>query len=332
MTDDQGYWARQDITAELHMPQLHRLADRSRDFTRAFCASPVCSPARASVLTGRMPSAHGVHDWLRTGMNQDAPFEFLDGLQTIPAHLADAGYRCGHVGKWHLGDARFAAPGFRDWQMVHRAGGGPYFRPPVWIDGEPANPEGYLTTMINDAATDVLSDMLAGDDPFYLQVHHTAPHTPWAADQHPREYLKLYDDCDFPSLPREPVHPWFNRTDGELGRATTDPLWPSSRKNSAPRIITGSTARACAEDGQRGHSVRSGRWPRLREPIASHRLVTAARAWARAPPPSADSAPDSLRRRWHAGHMRTARRCASRCGSSGCRPRRRPRRARHRPR
>lgn len=226
MTDDQGPWARSDLTPELVLPNLARLVARGRDFTRGFCASPVCSPARASVLTGRMPSAHGVHDWLRTGVAEHPPWAYLEGLTTTPMLLAEAGYRCGHVGKWHLGHAQHPAPGFADWAMVHQRGGGPYFSAPVWIDGQPTTADGYLTTLINDNAATVLSDMLAGNDPFYLQVHHTAPHTPWGAEHHPREYLKLYDDCDFPSLPREPTHPWFRKGDGhsDLDRAAVDPL------------------------------------------------------------------------------------------------------------
>lgn len=223
MTDDQGPWARSDVTPELQMPQLTRLIQRGRDFNRAFCASPVCSPARASVLTGRMPSAHGVHDWLRIRMDDNQPWHYLQGLTTTPMVLSDAGYRCGHVGKWHLGDAQHPAPGFTDWELVHQRGGGPYFDAPVWIDGSPTTADGYLTTMINNSAAQTLTSMINDDQPFYLQVHYTAPHTPWDADQHPQEYLRLYDDCDFPSLPRLPKHPWFQQQTGELADAFADP-------------------------------------------------------------------------------------------------------------
>lgn len=224
MTDDQGWWARQDHTPELITPAMLRLVDRGRDFTRAFCASPVCSPARASILTGRMPSAHGVHDWLRATPG-DPPYDYLDGAVTTPMMLSDAGYRCGHVGKWHLGHAQHPAPGFTDWAMVHRAGGGPYLGAPVWVDGQAVTAPGYVTDRITDAAVDTLASMLAGPDPFYLQVHYTAPHTPWGAEHHPPERLAPYQDRPVTSLPVEPVHPWFDRSAGDLGRASDDPAW-----------------------------------------------------------------------------------------------------------
>lgn len=54
-------------TPELYTPNLDRIAEQGMRFDSFFCASPVCSPARASILTGKMPSAHGVQDWLRSG-------------------------------------------------------------------------------------------------------------------------------------------------------------------------------------------------------------------------------------------------------------------------
>lgn len=170
-----------------------------------------------------MPSAHGVHDWLRTGLRPHPARASLDGLPTTATVFSEAGYRCGHVGKWHLGHAQYPAPGFTDWGPAHQRDGGPYVNPPVWIDGREANPNGCLTTMINDHATSVLSSMLRGPDPFYLQVTTQHRTRPGAKIKHPREYLEPYDDCDFPSLPRQPLHPWFDRGDGELGRAASDP-------------------------------------------------------------------------------------------------------------
>ncbi|MDW7657113.1 MAG: sulfatase-like hydrolase/transferase [Bacillota bacterium] len=68
LTDDQGPWALHCAGAtELATPNLDRLAARGVRFENFFCASPVCSPARASILTGNIPSAHGVHDWIRSG-------------------------------------------------------------------------------------------------------------------------------------------------------------------------------------------------------------------------------------------------------------------------
>ena len=68
LTDDQGPWALGcSGNPEIRTPNLDRLARRGVYFENFFCTSPVCSPARASVMTGRIPSQHGVHDWIRGG-------------------------------------------------------------------------------------------------------------------------------------------------------------------------------------------------------------------------------------------------------------------------
>ena len=68
LTDDQGAWAlRCAGNTDIYTPNLDRLAEQGMRFENFFCASPVCSPARASILTGRIPSQHGVHDWIRCG-------------------------------------------------------------------------------------------------------------------------------------------------------------------------------------------------------------------------------------------------------------------------
>ncbi len=68
LTDDQGAWAMGcSGNSELKTPNLDRLAGEGERFENFYCASPVCSPARCSLATGRLPSAHGVHDWLRAG-------------------------------------------------------------------------------------------------------------------------------------------------------------------------------------------------------------------------------------------------------------------------
>ena len=67
LTDDQGAWAMHCAgNDDIHTPNLDRLAASGVRYENFYCVSPVCSPARASILTGKIPSAHGVHDWLDT--------------------------------------------------------------------------------------------------------------------------------------------------------------------------------------------------------------------------------------------------------------------------
>ena len=125
MADDQGAWAMNcSGTPELYTPNLNRIAESGMRFTQFYCASPVCSPARASLLTGMTPSSHGVHDWLRSGSvdaeqfakqgaenpyggyrDERIPIGYLDGFTTYTDILKQGGYTCALSGKWHLGDS-----------------------------------------------------------------------------------------------------------------------------------------------------------------------------------------------------------------------------------
>ena len=105
---------------DIRTPNLDRLAEDGVRFDEFYCASPVCSPARASIVTGKMPSCHGVLDWIEGGnvdtekypemaghprfSRKDQPIEYLEGHKTYIEELAANGYVCGLSGKWHLGN------------------------------------------------------------------------------------------------------------------------------------------------------------------------------------------------------------------------------------
>lgn len=225
MTDDQGPWARGRTMPELITPVLDQLGAEGHEMTRFFCASPVCSPARATLATGRMPSAHGVHDWLRgdNSGNDTTGVHYLENFSTTAQLLNQSGYTCAHSGKWHLGDARQPAPGFTHWYS-HRDGGGPYFGAPVIEDGVQHSEGGYITHAITENARKMLDHLTEQAEPFFLQVNYTAPHAPWTPSNHPQKYLDLYKDCDFPSIPREEPHEWFNWGHTELADGLRNPI------------------------------------------------------------------------------------------------------------
>jgi len=218
MSDDQGPWAIHGPGApELRTPNLDRLAAEGIRFENCFCASPVCSPARASFLTGRIPSQHGVHDWIRHG-NMDDPegrtwhgpetrTEYLEGLTAFTDLLADSGYTCGISGKWHLG-ASDVPQKSHDFWCVHSLGGGNYTD--YWVfdnSTEMTHQTQYVTDYFTDRAIDFLDAATGGEKPFCLSVHYTAPHTPWLEEEQPADIWNSYADVAF-SLPIEPPHPW----------------------------------------------------------------------------------------------------------------------------
>lgn len=225
VSDDLGWWGLGCAgTAEIQTPTLDSLAETGTRLTRSYCASPVCSPARASLLTGRMPSAHGVHDWIRGeayGVQEDEDSSYVGALATTPQMFAAAGWRCGYFGKWHLGRQPVAPRGFSHW-YAHRTGDGPYHGAPVWQEGRAVQEPRYLTDAITEESLRFLADENESPDPLYLAVNYTAPHSPWL-DQHPPEFLSRYDDCDFPSFPDEKAHPWFSWEPGPISQAMASP-------------------------------------------------------------------------------------------------------------
>lgn len=165
-------------------PNLDRLAGEGARFTDAYAASPVCSPTRASLLTGKYPSTVGVTQYIGghgVGRLADVPyFGFLPTQErSLARALRDGGYRTWHVGKWHLGPRRCWPDqhgfdvniGGCDWGHPKS-----YFSPyacPTLDDG----PDGeYLTDRLTDEAIHLIE---ADDDsPFFLNLWHYAVHIP----------------------------------------------------------------------------------------------------------------------------------------------------------
>lgn len=177
-------------------PNLDRLASEGMLFTDAYAACPVCSPTRASLMTGKYPATLGITDWIdwagwvhpAKGKLVDVPYlkELPTSETTVATILRDAGYATWHVGKWHLGGPGHYPEdhGFE----VNRGGchfGAPhsgYFSPyqiPTLADG----PEGeYLTDRLTDEAIALIHNRET-DRPFFLNFWHYTVHTPIQAKQ-----------------------------------------------------------------------------------------------------------------------------------------------------
>lgn len=216
ITDDQGVWAAGCYeNPEIRTPNIDRLAATGLRFQNFFVATPVCSPSRATLLTGRIPSQHGIHDWLREGNVGPKAIRYMEGELAYTDIMARHGWSCGLSGKWHLGDSQIPQHGFTDW-FVHQRGGGDYNNAPMVRNGQLVNEPGYITDVITNEALKLLNRYAEGGYPFYLGVHYTAPHSPWTG--HPQDLVASYDGCPFASCPQEPRHPWAaSLTDNNLG-------------------------------------------------------------------------------------------------------------------
>lgn len=258
LADDQGAWAlRCAGNTDIHTPNLDRLAKEGVRFENFFCASPVCSPARASILTGTMPSCHGVLDWLDGGnldtsvpgvkgksqfKNETIPIQYTNHLTAYTDLLAESGYKCILSGKWHLGDSLTARHGFSDWYTIARGGCG-YYEPEIIHSGKLSFETEYVTDLIAENALKALETYGNSESPFYMSVHFTAPHSPWEESEHPKEYLDLYRDCEFEATPDLPLHP--NQVD----------TCPSGTGERRKELLRGYYAAISAMDNQIGRML-----------------------------------------------------------------------------
>lgn len=202
MTDDHGAWATGAYGAkDIYTPNIDALARAGARFTRAFAATPVCSPSRMTYMTGCLPSTHFVQDWLvpedSYGPKSRA---WLDGHLTWPEVLAKAGYTLGMTGKWHMGHDDEAQRGFSYWATIP-GGGGPYYKNTFVHNGVAKKVDGFKTDAVGDFALDFLSQQKAGQ-PFCLFVPFYAPHTPY--DPTPEAYSAPYANSAFRDYPDVP--------------------------------------------------------------------------------------------------------------------------------
>jgi arylsulfatase A-like enzyme len=206
MTDDHGAWATGAYgCAEMHTPNIDRLAAGGAQFMRAYSCTPVCSPSRMTFMTGSLPSIHGVQDWL---LPEDSYFggsrRWLEGHLTYTEVLKRNGYTLGMFGKWHMGHDDEAQVGFTQWATVP-GGGGPYVDQEFVHNGERKKMAGFKTDVATDFALEFLQQQKDASDPFYLLVPFYAPHTPY--DYQPEVDREWFKDSSFPCFPNLPMNP-----------------------------------------------------------------------------------------------------------------------------
>ena len=199
-------------------PAMERLAKSSIRFTNAYSAAPLCSPSRASIMSGQYPVRHGMtsaighlaiaendplYDYEKVPDTSEfllpASTKFLAPEQyTLGEAFRDAGYRTGFVGKWHMGLAPQFWPDKQGFEFTFHGSPDPgppsYFSPYKFRAGNITNgPEGEYIT---DRATDEALKFIHQPDkrPFFLCVWHWAVHSPWGAKPEMIEYFEKHPD------------------------------------------------------------------------------------------------------------------------------------------
>jgi N-acetylglucosamine-6-sulfatase len=149
----------------VQLPNLKRIAREGVRFRNAFVTTPLCSPSRASFLTGQYAHNHGITDNVDRSPRSHA-------LITFPRLLRETGYETAFLGKWHMGVDDTARPGFDHWVSVK--GQGTYLDPAFNVNGERVNIPGYFTDILNRFAVDFLKRKRAR--PFLLYIAHKGVH------------------------------------------------------------------------------------------------------------------------------------------------------------
>lgn len=168
----------------IRTPNIERLASEGINFKNAYVTTPICSPSRASFLTGLYASTHRIYNIDTNGIGI-----LGDRLITFPQILRRAGYRTGFIGKWHMGFDDTRRPGFDDW--ISFKGQGQYRDPVVNDNGQRIQLSGYMTDYLNEKAIDFIEESVdpKSDRPFLLYLSHKAVHIPYLpAKRHEENY------------------------------------------------------------------------------------------------------------------------------------------------
>lgn len=193
---------------EIETPNIDELAKRGIIFTNAFAASGVCSPTRAAILTGLIPSQTGVHNALPSSPDAISVenWSSIEEFRTLPQTLSSAGYHTAMIGKFHLGSHENAQLGFNHWVAMDTGHTKSFVDTDVVDNGKHVGVTRHATDYWTDKAIEYLSTRRS-DQPFFLMLSYNGPYmlppvvTGLSHSKHAPQY-----EANTPSFPQEPVH------------------------------------------------------------------------------------------------------------------------------
>jgi len=205
----------------IQTPNIDRLAAEGTLFERAYATSGVCSPSRAVLLTGLIPSANGVHNGL-PGRYSVKGYSAIAEFRNLPQTLGDAGYETALVGKYHLGVHEVPTLGFDFWTTFRGGHTSSFTDVTIYDNGkqlELAEVDEHLTDFWTRRAVDFLQARDQTDKPFFLWLSYNGPYIlPPTVNQPPvSRFAAMYQDNP-PPVPQYPVHPYMRQWAKVAGR------------------------------------------------------------------------------------------------------------------
>lgn len=214
LTDNQGAWTLGCYgNPDIRTPHIDRLAKEGLRMTRAFASNPVCSPTRATYLTGLIPSQHGVHSYLggERPNAQVGPEAYctIREFASLPKILSQSGYVCGLSGKWHLGANLTPQEGFTDWITMPAGGTTEFYDAQVIENGEIRQESRYLTDLWTERGVKFIEQNQGR--PFFLFLAYNGPYSLGNLLNNParNRHADYYRAQDLLSFPRDTAHPWL---------------------------------------------------------------------------------------------------------------------------
>lgn len=216
LTDNQGAWTLGCYgNPDIRTPHIDKLAAGGIRFDRALSSNPVCSPTRATFLTGLIPSQHGVHCFLdpKYMMGPEA-YNTLDEFTSLGEILRDEGYTCGLSGKWHLGANLTPSEGFSFWVTKPDGSTREFVDQKIIENGGVFDVAEYTTSYFTKRGVEFIEENK--DQPFCLFLAYNGPYAlgPLLLNESPNRHAAYYADKDLLCFPRDSMHPWqFNNKD-----------------------------------------------------------------------------------------------------------------------
>ncbi len=210
LTDNQGAWTLGCYgNKDIRTPNIDKLAAAGLRFTRALSSNPVCSPTRATFLTGLLPSQHGVHSFLDPKFMMGAQaYNTLQEFTSLGEILSGAGYTCGLSGKWHLGANLTPSEGFTTWTTKPDGHTHEFYDQDVIENGAVRRENGYTTDLWTRKGVEFIENNK--DRPFFLFLAYNGPYALGAllGNKAKNRHAAYYADKALPSFPRDTMHPW----------------------------------------------------------------------------------------------------------------------------